>query len=164
MSEPTDDLAANRLEKLRRIEALGLDPWGARFDGAERIATVRERNCVSFDENPTEAATVAGRVVFRRIQGNVHFLGLQDLTGRVQVMVGKKQVGDVGRQVAQDLDLGDIVGVKGIFGRTRMGEPTVRAESLTFLTKSLEPHPTDYYGMADEEYRLRHRYLDLIYT
>ncbi|MBX7106360.1 MAG: lysine--tRNA ligase, partial [Gemmataceae bacterium] len=113
---------------------------------------------------PTAVATVAGRVVFRRIQGNVHFLGLQDLTGRVQVMVGKKQVGDVGRQVAQDLDLGDIVGVKGIFGRTRMGEPTVRAESLTFLTKSLEPHPTDYYGMADEEYRLRHRYLDLIYT
>lgn len=164
MSEPNDDLSVHRLEKLRRIEALGIDPWGQRFDGVEPIADVRGRPCVSFDENPAERATVAGRVVFRRIQGNVHFLGVQDRTGRVQVMVGKKQVGDVGWQVAQNLDLGDLIGVAGTYGKTRMGEPTVRAESLTFLTKSLEPHPTDYYGLADEEYRLRHRYLDLIYT
>jgi lysyl-tRNA synthetase class 2 len=86
------------------------------------------------------------------------------MTGTVQVMIGQKQVGDENWQLAQHFDLGDLVGVDGIFGRTRTGEPTIRAETLTFLSKSLEPHPEKFHGMHDEEYRLRHRYLDLVYT
>lgn len=164
MTEHTDDLAASRAEKLQRLEALGIDPWGSRFENHQAIGKVRELDCISFDDKPTAQVRIAGRVVSRRDMGKVHFLVLQDLTGRVQVMMGAKQVGDVGWQVAQNLDLGDLVGVDGVYGKTRMGEPTVRAEGLTFLAKSLEPHPTDYYGMSDEEYRLRHRYLDLIYT
>jgi lysyl-tRNA synthetase class 2 len=66
--------------------------------------------------------------------------------------------------LAQNLDLGDLIGVDGIYGQTRMGEPTIRAEQLTYLAKSLEPHPDVIYGMQDEEYRLRHRYLDLTYN
>jgi lysyl-tRNA synthetase class 2 len=164
VSEPTDELTVNRAEKLARIEALGIDPWGSRFDGAMSIAKVRELPCIPFDDHPTEQVKIAGRVMFRRIQGKLHFLGIQDMTGRVQAMVGAKQIGELGWKIAENIDLGDIVGIEGIFGRTRMGEPTVRAEKLTFLTKSLEPHPTDYYGMADEEYRLRHRYLDLVHN
>jgi lysyl-tRNA synthetase class 2 len=45
-----------------------------------------------------------------------------------------------------------------------MGEPTIRADQLTILGKSLEPHPDKHAGMQDEDFRLRHRYLDLIYT
>ncbi len=161
---PPDDHAASRAEKLQRIVALGMDPWGQRFDDHQPIATVRDRPCVSFDDGPTEEVKVAGRIMLRRIQGKVHFLELLDRSGRVQIMIGAKQVGVDGWELAQNFDLGDIIGVEGIFGKTRKGEPTVRAEGLTFLTKSLEPHPTDYYGMADEEYRLRHRYLDLTYT
>jgi lysyl-tRNA synthetase, class II len=62
------------------------------------------------------------------------------------------------------LDLGDLIGVDGEFGITKTGEPTIQIDKLTFLTKSLEPHPKDTYGLGDEEFRLRHRYLDLIYT
>lgn len=161
---PSDDLAASRAEKLQRITAQGLDPWGQRFDDHISIEDVRQRNCLSFDEGATEEVKIAGRIMLRRVQGKLHFLELMDRTGRVQVMIGAKQVGVDGWELAQNFDLGDIIGVEGIYGRTRKGEPTVRAEGLTFLTKSLEPHPTDYYGMADEEYRLRHRYLDLTYT
>jgi lysyl-tRNA synthetase class 2 len=164
VTEHTDELAASRAEKMQRLEALGIDPWGSRFENHQAIAAVRALECISFDDQPTAKVRIAGRVVSRRDMGKVHFLVLQDLTGRVQVMIGAKQVGELGWQVAQNIDLGDIVGIDGIFGRTRMGEPTVKAEKLTYLTKSLEPHPTDYYGMSDEEYRLRHRYLDLIYT
>jgi lysyl-tRNA synthetase class 2 len=96
--------------------------------------------------------------------GNVHFLEVWDQTGRVQVMAGKKQVGDLGWQLTQLLDLGDLIGVEGEYGKTRTGEDTIRASTLTFLTKSLEPHPKDVFGMSDDEYRLRHRYLDMIYT
>src|SRR5262249_23939185 len=102
--------------------------------------------------------------VLRRDQGKAHFLQLQDQTGRIQLWIGQKQVGEPGWQLAQLLDLGDLIGVDGTFGKTRKGEPTIRVEGLTFLAKSLEPHPEKYHGMHDEEYRLRHRYLDLIYT
>jgi lysyl-tRNA synthetase class 2 len=82
----------------------------------------------------------------------------------VQVWIGKQQVGEQAWELAQLFDLGDLIGVDGVFGKTRKGEPTVRAAGLTFLAKSLEPHPEKYHGMAEMEYRLRHRYLDLIYT
>jgi lysyl-tRNA synthetase class 2 len=168
VSEPTDprsgDALASRAEKLRRIEALGLDPWGGRFDGHTAVAEILARPCVSFDENPAEKVRAAGRIVLRRDMGKAHFLQLRDMTGTVQVWVGKQQVGDAGWELAQQFDLGDLIGVDGTFGRTRKGEPTIRAEGLTFLAKSLEPHPEKFHGMSDIEYRLRHRYLDLVYT
>jgi lysyl-tRNA synthetase class 2 len=79
-------------------------------------------------------------------------------------MVGQKQVGEDGWRLAQELDLGDLIGVDGTFGKTRRGEPTIFADGLTFLGKSLDPHPDKFHGMQDIEFRLRHRYLDLIYT
>jgi lysyl-tRNA synthetase class 2 len=163
-TEPPDDLTANRAEKLARIESLGIDPWGQRFDGHEPIEQIRKRELVSFDAQPSARVRAAGRIVLRRIMGKVHFLQLRDRTGDLQIMIGQKQVGDLGWKLAENLDLGDLIGVDGVYGSTRTGEPTIRADSLTFLAKSLEPHPTEYYGMHDEEFRLRRRYLDLIYT
>ncbi|MGL6094196.1 MAG: lysine--tRNA ligase [Fimbriiglobus sp.] len=165
---PTEqpDHAGVRLEKLRQIEALGVDPWGQRFDGRTPVADIRAMPCEPFnDANPAgPVVRVAGRVVGRRKMGKVYFLDVWDQTGRVQVMAGQKQVGDTTWKVLELLDLGDILGVEGEFGKTKLGEPTVRAKTVTFLTKSLEPHPSNYYGLGDIEYRLRHRYLDMIYT
>src|SRR5262249_44542841 len=73
-------------------------------------------------------------------------------------------VGEQGWALAQALDLGDLLGVDGTFGKTRMGELTIFADAIHFLGKSLEPHPDKWAGMQDMEFRLRHRYLDLIYT
>lgn len=169
-SEPTppnesNDHAEVRLAKLKQLEALGIDPWGQRFDNHLSIAGIKEFTCNPFDDaNPGPNVRAAGRVVGRRKMGKVYFLDLWDQTGKIQVMLGSKQIGELGWKIAELLDLGDLIGVDGEYGKTKMGEPTIRASQLTFLTKSLEPHPTSYYGMSDEEYRLRHRYLDLIYT
>jgi lysyl-tRNA synthetase class 2 len=162
--DPTPDLAVHRAEKLARIEALGVDPWGGRFDDITPMATVLALPCVSFDDNPTERVRIAGRVKSRRDSGKLYFLDLQDTTGKMQALVGAKEVGETGWKIAENLDLGDIVGIDGVFGRTRRGQPSVRADALTLLAKSLEPHPTDYYGLENEEYRLRHRYLDLAHN
>jgi len=165
--EPIPDDAsavAARLDKLRRIEALGIDPWGGRFDGHQPVEQILALNCIPLDDNPTEAVVAAGRIVLRRDMGKAHFLQLRDQTGTVQIWIGKQQIGDAGWTLAQLFDLGDLIGVRGVFGKTRKGEPTIRAEQLTILSKSLEPHPEKYHGMSDIEYRLRRRYLDLVYT
>ena len=165
MADETQDLAEVRLDKLRRLEALGIDPWGHRFDNTTPINTIAQLPCEPFDDaKPGPQVRAAGRVIGRRVQGKVYFLDLWDQTAKVQVMVGKKQVGDQGWAITELLDLGDLIGVDGEYGKTRMGEPTVRAAKLTFLTKSLEPHPSNYYGLGDIEVRLRKRYLDMIYT
>ena len=164
-SEPTD-LAEVRLAKLKQIEALGLDPWGQRFDGHAPIADVRRLPAAPFDDaNPAGARVrVAGRVVRHRTGGKLQWLELWDQTGRVQVMARVNKLSAQDWQLLNLLDLGDIVGVDGEFGATKTGEPTVQADKLTFLTKSLEPHPKDVYGLGDVEHRLRHRYLDMVYT
>jgi lysyl-tRNA synthetase, class II len=186
VSEPQDTFEAVRTEKLRAIEALGLDPWGGRFDGHQPIQDVLALPTdVPDDQRPR--VRIAGRVVSRREGGKVHFLDVKDWSGRptsreikgeregeveqvpdlssrIQVMLGQKQVGETGWQLTQLLDLGDLIGVEGTYGKTRRGEPTVFADGLTILSKSLAPHPDKWGGMQDMEFRLRHRYLDLIYN
>jgi lysyl-tRNA synthetase, class II len=160
------DHAGARLEKLRQIVALGLDPWGQRFDGASPIRAVRELEPNHFDDKDPKGQKVcaAGRVVRHRTGGKLHFLEMWDQTGRIQLMVRINKVTETEWKVLNLLDLGDLIGVHGEFGKTKTGELTIQVEKLTFLTKSLEPHPKDTYGLGDIEYRLRHRYLDLIYT
>ena len=184
----SDIYEASRSDKLRHIEALGVDPWGQRFDGHMPIQQILALPAdAPEDQRPRVKA--AGRIVSRRIQGKVHFLDLWDWSGqpikkltksevegkheqtevldwssRIQIFIGQKQVGDLGWKLAHEFDLGDIVGVEGSYGKTRKGEPTIFAEKLTFLSKSLQPHPDKWAGMQDVEFRLRHRYLDLIYN
>lgn len=165
MADETPDLAEVRLQKLRQIEALGLDPWGGRFDNTRPIGDVRKLPAEGFDDaNPGPTVRAAGRVVRYRTGGKLLFLEIWDQTGRVQLMVRVNKVTPQEWQVAQLLDLGDLIGVDGTFGKTKTGELTIQVTQLTFLTKSLEPHPKDVFGLGDIEYRLRHRYLDMIYT
>lgn len=165
MSESTD-LTEFRREKMQAIEALGRDPWGQRFDGRTPIAEIRALPAEKFDDAGPGGPKVraAGRVVRHRTGGKLHFLELWDQTGRVQLMARINKLTPEDWKLLECLDLGDIVGVDGEFGITKTGEPTIQVEKLTFLTKSLEPHPKDVYGLGDMEYRLRHRYLDMIYT
>jgi len=175
VSSPTDSFEANRLEKLQRIEQMGIDPWGGRFAGHQAIRDVLALPADAPDDQRPKVR-VAGRIVGKRGQGKLFFIDLRDWTTPIrtneqgqerhalQVMIGKKQVDEQSWQLLDNLDLGDLLGVDGGFGKTRLGEPTVFAEKLTYLGKSLQPHPDKWAGMQEIEYRLRHRYLDLIYT
>ena len=160
--ESRESLEAVRTEKLRAIAALGVDPWGRRFDGHQAIADVRK---LAPPHAPGEAAwpavRVAGRVMLRRGQGKVNFLQIRDWTDAIQVFVGKNQVGDDGWALAGLLDLGDLLGVDGTLGYTKTGELTVFASGLTFLGKSLLSPPEKWHGLTDVEQRSRQRYVDL---
>jgi lysyl-tRNA synthetase class 2 len=161
--ESRESLEAVRLEKLDRLKALGLDPWGQRFDGHQAIGAVRalEVSPDAGSEQSGPRVRVAGRIMLRRGQGKVFFLELRDWTGSIQIFIGKRQVGEAAWSVAELLDLGDLIGVGGRLGHTRTGELTVFAEQLTLLAKSLLPPPEKWHGLTDVEQRYRRRYVDL---
>jgi lysyl-tRNA synthetase class 2 len=177
VSASATDFEAIRSQKLQAIAAAGVDPWGQRVDGLMSIGDVLQLPA-DEPEGSRPRAKVAGRIMLRRDSGKVHWVDLWDWStplrlnketneherGKIQVMIGQKQVGTEGWIIAENLDLGDLLCVEGTFGKTRMGEPTIFAEKLTFMGKSLLPHPDKYSGMQDMEFRLRHRYLDLIYN
>jgi lysyl-tRNA synthetase class 2 len=163
-----DQLEAARREKLRKLEELGVDPWGGRFEGHAKIADIRARagEITTADQSGEQygpKVRAAGRIVLMRVTGKVIFLNIRDWTGDIQLLIGKNQVGDHNWSVAKCFDLGDIIGVDGELKRTKTGELTIFAEKLHFLTKSIEPPPDKYHGLTDPELRQRMRYLDLIH-
>ncbi|APW59730.1 lysine--tRNA ligase [Paludisphaera borealis] len=163
--ESRDSLEAVRAEKLKRIAGLGIDPWGQRFDDHRAIADVRALDVAKPQEGetpePGPAVRIAGRIMLRRGQGKVVFLEVRDWTERIQVFIGKKQVGEQSWSLVDELDLGDLIGVDGTLGYTKTGELTVFATELTFLGKSLTPPPEKWHGLTDQEMRYRRRYVDL---
>lgn len=167
---------ASRREKLGKIQQLGHDPWGSRFDGHHRISDIRAReNEIVVEEPPADSENsrveqhgpkvrAAGRVMLQRKKGKLIFADIQDWSGKIQLFIGKNQVGEENWELAQLFDLGDIVGVDGELKRTKTGELTIFAEQLHFLTKSILPPPEKHHGLSDPELRQRMRYLDLAYT
>jgi lysyl-tRNA synthetase class 2 len=186
---------AARREKLRKIQSLGHDPWGQRFDGQTRIGDIRGRagelrfksaagtaidlppqtGQEGFDfrawlaeqgggEMTGPKVRAAGRIVLKRDAGKLRFLDIQDWSGRIQLFVGKGQVGDENWALSELFDLGDIIGVDGELRRTKTGELTIFAEKLHFLTKSILPPPDKHKGLSDTETRQRMRYVDLAFN
>ncbi len=129
---------------------------------AELHAAYDGRDAAELEAEPVRVR-VAGRIVAKRVMGKVSFLQLQDMSGRIQVMVQRDAVGEEPyREFRKGWDVGDIVGVEGTLIRTRTGELTVRAERLRMLTKALRPLPEKWHGLQDQERRYRQRYVDLI--
>jgi lysyl-tRNA synthetase class 2 len=158
-----DRLEQERLKKLEAIEALGIDPWGHRFDGNIPVADARAK--APGEPGVTgEAVRVAGRLMLRNNKGKLKFFHLQDATGRIQLMVSKADVSEIQWKVIENLDLGDIVGVDGTLRQTNTGEITVFVNELTMLCKSLAQPPEKFHGARDTEMLLRQRYIDLIYS
>jgi lysyl-tRNA synthetase class 2 len=107
---------------------------------------------------------VAGRMTSLRSFGKVTFVKLQDASGTMQIFVARDDLGAETYQIFKKFDMGDIVGVEGDLFRTKTGELTLRAKSVTLVTKSMRPLPEKYHGLKDMETRYRQRYVDLIVT
>ena len=163
MSEKPHRLEAARLEKLQKLEELGFDPWGQRFDDHLKIEVAREK-CPAEAGVAGEKVRVAGRIMLRNNKGKLKFYHIQDWSGRIQLMVSRNDVSELQWEVIECLDLGDLVGVDGVLKRTNTGEVSIFVESLTVLCKSLASPPEKFQGAKDIEMLLRQRYIDLIYN
>ena len=154
--EPENELIALRREKLEKLRAKGVEPFGAAFETSGSIAEIGSK----FKEGETLRA--AGRITAHRDMGKSHFVDLRDASGRIQVYIHAKDVGQEVVDLFQLLDLGDFIGVEGECFLTKTGEPTLKVKKLEVLAKSLRPLPEKWHGLQDVETRYRQRYLDLV--
>ena len=113
----------------------------------------------SFAEE--KEVSVAGRLISKREHGKSGFAHIADHTGKLQVYAQLDNLGDQ-FHLYKELDIGDIIGVKGKLFTTRTGESTISATELKLLAKALRPLPEKWHGLKDVEVRYRQRYLDLI--
>lgn len=162
-AEKPDRFEKARLEKLDKIEGLGVDPWGQRFDDHQSIVDVR---ALVPAESGVAGSVVrlAGRVMLRRKAGKLRFYDIKDQTGRIQLLFSRGDLSEEQWALMGTLDLGDIIGIDGTTWRTDSGEESVKVETLTVLCKSLSQPPEKFHAVKDVETLLRQRYLDLIYT
>jgi lysyl-tRNA synthetase class 2 len=154
-----------RIKKLDLLREAGVSPYGTRFEAKDRAGQLVKLH----GEKPKEvleqeriSCTLAGRVVALRRFGKAGFVVLQDGPDRLQVYFKKDRLTEQAYKIAEQLDLGDWIGVSGVLFRTKTNEFTVEIEQLTFLSKALRPLPEKWHGLTDIETRYRQRYVDLI--
>ena len=165
MADREDTLLENRVTKLARIRANGLDPYPARFhrtfDSATATALFEELEETDPPDERLQNVSLAGRITSMRTMGKAAFLDLQDASGSIQALLRQNNLED-GFDLLKNLDIGDHLGVRGNLIRTRTGQVTIDALELTVTAKGMRPLPEKYHGLRDVETRYRQRYLDLI--
>lgn len=152
-----DKLVEQRQQKLSRMKQLGVDPYGARFDGSEPAEDIKARY---LEDTEDQRACAAGRIVLLRDIGKLIFITLRDSSGTIQLGLSKKLLAEQW-ELVKLLELADIIGAEGQLGKTKTGEITIWVESVTPLGKSLLPPPEKFHGLADVDLRYRQRYVDL---
>lgn len=157
----TDKITQDRLKKLAAIKAAGVDPYPTNFNKEVAANELQEKYAQLKDGEHTEDVVVtAGRVYAMRNSGM--FIDLRDTTGKIQVFSHKDNTPAEEMAKLEWLDVGDMIGVKGVVRRTPRGELTLNTIEITILAKTLLPLPEKYHGLTDVEVRYRQRYLDLI--
>ncbi|HKZ82103.1 MAG TPA: lysine--tRNA ligase [Anaerolineae bacterium] len=157
------DLERERLSKVERLRARGVEPYPPRV---ERTHTTAEAIAAYEAAEPSQAsiaATVTGRVVLFRAMGKASFAHLEDGAGRLQLYFRRDAVGDEAYQMLQkDIDLGDFIEAAGAMFRTKTGEVSLRVASFRLIAKAITPPPEKWHGLKDVETRYRQRYADLL--
>ena len=175
MHAPLSEQELLRREKLKEIEAMGINPFPAPlFEITHTAKEIKEQ----FNEATKDAfanVSIAGRIMSVRDMGKANFALLQDASGRIQAYIRRDDICPGEDKSLYDnlwkklIDLGDIIGIKGYVFTTKTGETSIHATSFTLLTKSLHPLPVVkekegevFDAVSDLEFKYRQRYADLI--
>lgn len=171
-----------RIRRAKRAQILesGQEAYPVEVDRTHAITTVREQYVVLSEgveppadtqgvtylhpgEETQDEVAIAGRVLFIRNTGKLCFAALQEGNGtHIQAMLSLAEVGQE-RLAAwkSDVDLGDIVSVRGRVIASKRGELSIMVKSWHMAAKSLRPLPVAFADMSEDS-RVRHRYTDLI--
>lgn len=160
MTEKTQE-QLDRESRLADITRMGGNAYPADVERTHTTADVlRDFDDISARE---ERVSIVGRVKTFRVHGGSSFLTCEDGYGAIQVFLARDVVGQEHYQFLKShLDSGDFISVSGTLFVTKVGEKTLKAETLAIITKTLLPLPEKWHGLTDTETRYRKRYLDLI--
>jgi lysyl-tRNA synthetase class 2 len=174
MTARLDNINEQRRQKLERLHGRGINPYPNKFKVShttrEAIARLEEaeaqetaqRDKTRVFKKDKEEISVAGRITAMRKMGKSSFLDIRDGAGKIQLLLQNVNFNEEQAELFKDLDIGDIIGVKGSLLRTRTGESTISVSDFTLLAKSLLPLPEKWHGLSDTDTRYRQRYIDLI--
>ncbi len=148
-----------RREKLENLQAEGRDPFViTTYDADVHTSDIKD----NFETYEEKEVRLAGRMMSKRVMGKASFANLQDLKGNIQLYVTRDALGEDLYKDFKKMDIGDIIGVRGVVFRTKTGEMSVKVEEITLLSKSLHPLPEKFHGLTNTDIRYRQRYVDLI--
>ncbi len=166
------ELRDTRLEKAKALKNLGQGPYGLNFRSNDTSSALQEKYAdLPNGEEKKEEVSIAGRITSRRVMGKLAFFTLADETGTIQLFLEKatlnqNEINENSKNNFENItslvDSGDWIGVIGILRRTDRGELSIKVFEWSMLSKSLQPLPDKWHGLADVEKRYRQRYLDLI--
>lgn len=170
IKEAVETIAMNdqqqaRIDKMNTLREMGIDPFGQGYDQTQHASEIFEQfgdKTIEELDGANHTVSIAGRIMSKRRMGKLGFIHLLDRSGRIQVVINQRVVGDDIYNLFKMSDLGDIIGVKGRVIKTMAGELSVEVHEYTHLCKALRPLPEKYHGLTDKEERYRRRYLDLI--
>ena len=151
-----DEIKSVRNAKLKKLVSAGAVPYGAKFLRSHSVAEV----LANFVEE--KEVILAGRIVANRKHGKAGFLDLKDQTGKMQLYIKTDNLSPEHAAIVDELDIGDIIGIKGKTFKTKTGQDSVKVAEVTILSKSLMMLPEKWHGLKDVEIRYRQRYVDLI--
>ena len=163
-----------RRQSLEEIKSLGINPYPSElFEVNVTTQDIRE----NFEKNKEafQNVSIAGRLMSKRVMGKAAFAALQDATGRIQFYIVRDEIcpGEdktlYNSLFKKNIDLGDIIGIRGFVFTTQTGEITVHVKEFKLLAKSVKPLPVVkeaegkvFDEVTDPEFRYRQRYADLI--
>ncbi|WP_352398117.1 lysine--tRNA ligase [[Clostridium] aminophilum] len=157
--EDVNKLRQVRRDKLAELQAAGKDPFQiTKFDQTAHSTEIKN----DFESFEDKEVSIAGRMMSKRVMGKASFTNLQDKLGNIQCYVARDSIGEEAYKDFKKYDMGDIIGVTGKVFKTKTGEISVHAESITLLSKSLQPLPEKFHGLTNTDTRYRQRYVDLI--
>jgi len=149
---------AIKLEKLKKLKEMGIEPYPYFYEQTHHANEIKDK----YSELEGKEVSVAGRIVREREMGKLHFYDLLDSTDKIQIMARVGVANEASIKLMPLLDIGDIIGVKGVVTKTKKGEISIDAKEITILAKSLRTLPEKFHGLKDIDIRYRKRYLDLI--
>ncbi len=158
-----EEIRKNRIRKLEKIEAQGLNAYPISVKRTHTIAEALKN--FSKLSSAKKQVVLNGRIMSQRGHGGAIFLDIKDGTGKIQALTRKNAVGEKGFKFFTELfDIGDFVELKGILFKTKTKEKSLAVSDFKMLAKSFLPLPEKWHGLKDVEERFRKRYLDLLFN
>ena len=157
--QDVNQLRKVRREKLADLQANGKDPFViTKYNQTHHSQEIKDH----FEELEGKEVSIAGRMMSKHVMGKASFCNVQDLDGNIQSYVARDSIGEDAYKDFKKLDVGDLIGITGEVFKTKTGEISIHAATVTLLSKSLQILPEKFHGLTNTDLRYRQRYVDLI--